>query len=406
MTNLFLGIVDFFKGKERADWVVQSWLRDHADEYKNFVAGIDKMAEGDMSTAFEMYKMMKECMPPEAEQYYDMILRLFSGDQNALMGITKLEHANEIGECTINGKMLEINIGNGEIRITDSPRSGYLIVNVSNLMGFWDSLPLYNKAYCKDQYERILSTMPKAMQKGLYDSIINLVRINYVANLVFMPGMMANLYDKAVNGNNGMLFAMYYFVTYDHGLQRMAEVFSKVVTNETPDIDGVTVFKSTIYRLAHTSISNGWDSKEEWKNVAEEHVNDEAWKEIMFAVRNAKSKHGKPTEQKFIDDLLKCRNKDAAKALMIEFLKEQDGLYGLAFLRWVLDRTGCIRDVSYMVYHRAMEVMLDKQINFKKPQERYGLLNNQFHEQENHVRIWKQVDRIMKKWQPRFEGLK
>ena len=64
MINLFSSIVDIFKGKERADWVVQTWLRDHAEEYKNFVAGIDKMAEGDMTTAFEMYRMMKECMPP------------------------------------------------------------------------------------------------------------------------------------------------------------------------------------------------------------------------------------------------------------------------------------------------------------------------------------------------------
>lgn len=406
MINLFSSIVDIFKGKERADWVVQTWLRDHAEEYKNFVAGIDKMADGDMTTAFEMYRMMKECMPPEAEQYYNILLKLFSGDQNALMEITKLEHANEIGECAINGKILEINIGNGEIRITDSPRSGYLIVNVSNLMGFWDSLPLYNKAYCKDQYERILSTMPKTMQKGLCDSIINLAKIHYVANLVFMPGMMANLYDKAVNQKEGMLYAMYYFVTYDHGLQRMARIFARVVNDEVPDIDGVTVFKSTMHNLTMTSLTNGWDTKETWTETAEQSDNDEAWKEILFAVRNAKAKHGKPTEQKSIDDLLRCRNKNEAKALMKEFLKEQDGLYGLAFLRWVLDRTGCIRDVQYMVYHRAMEVMLGKQIGFKKPQERYGLLNNQFHEQENHVRIWKQVDRIMKKWQPLFSRLK
>lgn len=406
MFNFLSNIADLVKGKDRADWVVQTWLCDHAEEYKAFVAGIDKMAEGDMTTAFEMYRAMKECMPPEAEQYYDILMRTLSGETKAFHEMTQLEHAIEIGECAVNGRTLEINIGTGEVRLTEVPHNGMLIVKISDLMGHWEKLPLYSKAYCKEQYEKICSSMPAATQKGFGDAVVNMVKIHYVANLVFMPGMMANLYDKAVNGNNGMLFAMYYFVTYDHGLQRMAEVFSKVVTNETPDIDGVTVFKSTIYRLAHTSISNGWDSKEEWKNVAEEHVNDEAWKEIMFAVRNAKSKHGKPTEQKFIDDLLKCRNKDAAKALMIEFLKEQDGLYGLAFLRWVLDRTGCIRDVSYMVYHRAMEVMLDKQINFKKPQERYGLLNNQFHEQENHVRIWKQVDRIMKKWQPRFEGLK
>lgn len=401
MFNFLSNIADLFRGKERADWVVQTWLNDHADEYRSFVTGIEKMAEGDMTTAFEMYRVMKDCMPPEAEQYYDILMRTLSGEAKALHEMTKLEHAIEIGECAVNERTLEINIGTGEVNLTEAPRKGMLVVNSSDLIDRWEKLPLYSKAYCKEQYEKIRSSMPVDMRKGFGDAVANMVKIHYVANLVFMPGMMANLYDKAVNENNGMLFAMYYFVTYDHGLQRMAEVFSKVITNETPDIDGVTVFKSTIYRLAHTSISNGWDSKEEWKETADKSVDDEAWKEIMLAVRNAKAKHGKPKKQTSLDDILTTKDKTTLKTLMRQFLEEHDGQYGLAYLRWCLDKAGSIKDVSYMEYHRAMESFLGKQIISKKPQERYSLLKKD-NKIKEHKRIWREVDLIECKWVKRF----
>lgn len=406
MMNLLINIVDYVKGKERADWVVQTWLRDHADEYQTFVAGIERMAEGDMTAAYNMYKVIKEYMPPEAEQYYDILLRAMTDEPTAFQEMMKLKHADEIGNCAIHGNTLEINIGTGEVIITDNPRSDRLTVNVSNITDRWQHLSLYTKAYCKDCFERFKESLPVAMQPHALDIVIKMIKIHYVANLVFMPGLMANLYDKAILGNDGMLFAMYYFVTYDHGLQRMALIFSRVVSDEVPGVDGVTVFKSTIHNLTMTSLTYGWETKETWTKVADRSNNDEAWKEIMHAVRTAKSKHGKPVEQRTIDDLLRCRNKEEAKTLMMEFLKEHDGLFGLAYLRWVLDRTGCIKDVPYMVFHRAMEVMLGEQIGYKKPQERYGLLNKQYHEQEKHIRIWKDVDKIMRKWQPRFGSLR
>lgn len=406
MFNFLSDIADLFKGKERADWVVRTWMKDHTDEYETFVRGIEKMAEGDMTTAFEMYGMMKECMPPEAEQYYDILTRTLSGEAHAFHEMTKLEHANEIGECAINGRTLEINIGTGEVRLTEAPHKGMLIVNISDLMGHWEKLPLYSKAYCKEQYEKIRSSMPAAMRNGFSDAVVNMVKVHYVANLIFMPGMMANLYDKAVNENNGMLFAMYYFVTYDHGLQRIARIFSKVVTDDIPDIDGVTIFKSTIYRIAHTSISNGWDTKEEWKETAEKSVDDEAWKEIMLAIRNAKSKHGKPKKQASIDDILIAKDKSGLKTLMRQFIEEHDGLYCLAYLRLCLDKAGCIKDVPYMTFHRAIELFLGKEINGKKNRERYGLLRNEEHSRREHKRIWREVDLIVCKWAPRFRKTK
>jgi len=402
MTNFLSNIIDIAKGKERADWVVRTWLSDHADEYGQFVAGIEKMVEGDMSAAFEMYKVMASCMPPEASGYYDILLRLFTGEPNALHDMVKLEHADAIGECAINGKTLYINIGTGEITTTDNPQKGCLVVKASDIMTSWDKLPLQSKAYCKEQYEKIKTTVPSSMQEGLLDTVINLIKIHYVANLVFMPGMMANLYDKAINENNSMLFAMYYFVTFDHGLQRMAKTFSTVVSNETPGIEGVTIFKSTIHNIALTSLNNGWDSKETWTTVADDSNNDEAWKEIMHAVRHAKPRHGKPTKQQTIDVLLKCTNKKKAKALVKQFLDENDGLFGPAYLLWSLDAANCIEDVTYMAFHRTLELFLNKKIVSKKPQERYGLLKNQQKIPNRHKRIWNEIARIEAKWVPLF----
>lgn len=405
MFDFLDNIIDRIKGKERADWVVNTWKSNHSDEYDKFVANIEKMSEGDMSAAFEMYAMMKTCMPPEAEQYYNIMLRLFTGEANAMHDITKLQHANEIGECAINGKTLEINISSGEISITDSPRKGRLIVNASDVLKQWDELPLYNKAYCKDQYEHVKSTLPASMRNGALDVVLNLVKIHYVANLVFMPGMMANLYDKAINEESNLLFAMYYFVTFDHGLQHMARIFSSVVNNDVPGVDGITIFKSTIHNLTMTSLSNGWDSKESWKDVAENSDNDETWKEIMHAIRNSKPKHGRLPKTMTLDDILTGKDKVKQKKLIREFLEEYSGQFGPAYLRWCLDHSFTIKAVPYMVFHRALEAYLNKQINFKKPQERYGLLKNQQDKTKRHVRIWNEVAEITQKWVPLFQDI-
>lgn len=403
MFSFLSNMLDLAKGKKRADWVVSTWLRDHADEYDAFVAGIDKIAEGDITTVIEMYRMMKTCMTPEAEIYYDALYRLFCGERDAFSILPKLKHANEIGECAINGKTLAINIGTGDVKLTDNPCEGCLVVNVSDINNLWNALPLYSKAYCKKQFELVKSGMPKYMLGGWFDIAIKVLRIHYVANLVFMPGMMENLYNKAVNEGDGMLFAMYYFVTHDHGLQRMAKLFSKVVTNEVPDIDGVTMFKSTVHHLVAHSIHNGWDSKESWKDVAEDSDNDETWKEIMHAIRDVKAKHGKPIKQLMMDDILKCKDNEKAKHLITQFLIEYDDLFGPAYLKRTLEKADCIYNVEYMVFHRAIEILVNQKLDSKKPMERYGLLKNHEDKSKKHVRIWNKVGEIEKKWVPLFE---
>ena len=398
MFNFLTNIVDIVRGKERADWVVSNWLRSHADDYASFVVGIESMAEGNMTAAYNIYNVMKECMPPEAEQYYDILLQTFTGKPDAFDEICRLKYANEIGECAINGKTLEINIGTGEITLTSTPKKGRLIVKAEDIMTEWDALPLYTKAYCKDRFEEYKASLPVAMRPTALKMVTDLIKIHYVANLVFMPGIMANLYDKTIRENDDTLFAMYYFVTFDQGLQRMARIFSTIVNNEIPGVNGVSVFKSTIHYLAMTSINSGWAPKESWKDVAENCDNDEAWKEIMHAIRYAKTKHGKPLKQMTIDEMLRCKDKITMRALMLKFLDEHRGLFGPAYLRWCLDSAGCIKDVPYMAYHRALELLLGKQMDSKKPQERYGLLKNRQDKCKRNPRIWKEVNLIEEKW--------
>jgi len=406
MFNSLLDFVDKVKGKERADWVVRTWLRDHADEYQAFVDGIERMGKGDMTVVFEMYTLMTECLPPEAIQYYDILFQISCGEENAAHELTKLKYANEIGECAVNDKTLQINIFTGHVSISEVPCKGCLPINPSILYKVWDSMSLYNKAYCKEQFERIKSSLPKAEQKDFLKFTIQILKMHYVSYFVFVPEIMANLYDKAIIENNGLLFAMYYFVTYDHGLQRMAKIFSAVVTNEIPGVDGVSLFKSTIHHITSTSISNGWESKESWKKVAEKTNNDEAWKEIMHAVRFSAAKHGKSIKQMSLDDILKCRNKNKIKPYILQFLEENGGQFALANLLWCLEKSGCTKDVKYMDFHRAMELFLNKQIDAKKSRERYGLLKTletNVDKRGEHKRIWNNTNQIEQKWVPIFQ---
>ena len=61
---------DFSLRKEKTDMFIHTWKNQHKNVYADFKSGIDKVADGDLTLLYNMYVLMKDCVPPEAQSFY------------------------------------------------------------------------------------------------------------------------------------------------------------------------------------------------------------------------------------------------------------------------------------------------------------------------------------------------
>ena len=62
---------DFSLRKEKTDMFIHTWKNQHKNVYADFKSGIDKVADGDLTLLYNMYSLMKDCVPLEAQSFYD-----------------------------------------------------------------------------------------------------------------------------------------------------------------------------------------------------------------------------------------------------------------------------------------------------------------------------------------------
>ena len=72
--NLSKILPDFSLRKEKTDQFIHTWRNQNKAVYADFKKGIGKVSEGDFTTLYNMYVMMKDCVPPEAQSFYDCSL--------------------------------------------------------------------------------------------------------------------------------------------------------------------------------------------------------------------------------------------------------------------------------------------------------------------------------------------
>ena len=58
---------DFSLRKEKTDMFICTWKLKNKKEYADFMKRIDRIETGDLSVLFDMYSLMKTCVPPEAQ---------------------------------------------------------------------------------------------------------------------------------------------------------------------------------------------------------------------------------------------------------------------------------------------------------------------------------------------------
>ena len=380
MRNFIERVKDYFTRKDCADMAICTWKSANEEVYADFCKRMDAIGKGDLSILMDIYQMIRECTPPEALLLYNWLSDFMNGKdiQNIANQQWAGKYTNIIAQCITNKRLwIGVNVKTGTVELLTSPKSELLMVHSKTPIEVWNRLPQETRSYLTGQLDVLMKNskgcylLSKLERKMVYQSLTYISRIIFLSHAVFVGEVMANLYDYVVEKKEILAYCMYYFVIFDHGLSRMAQLLDHLLNSGEVDNGDMILIKSCVALLVHQSIEMGTESKAGWEDTAEA-CNPEIWKEVMFALRKAKGRRGNKKVMQSLDDIL-VGDKERIKQGIRSFLKENTEDISLAYLLKSLVKAGRIKaSIRYMTFHRAIEQFYQRHYGHDIPQKRYG----------------------------------
>lgn len=380
MRNFIERIKDYFTRKDCADMAICTWKSANEEVYADFCKRMDAIGKGDLSILMDIYQMIRECTPPEALLLYNWLSDFMNGKdiQNIANQQWAGKYTNIIAQCITNKRLwIGVNVKKGTVELLTSPKSELLMVHSKTPIEVWNRLPQETRSYLTGQLDVLMKNskgcylLSKLERKMVYQSLTYISRIIFLSHAVFVGEVMANLYDYVVEKKEILAYCMYYFVIFDHGLSRMAQLLDHLLNSGEVDNGDMILIKSCVALLVHQSIEMGTESKAGWEDTAEA-CNPEIWKEVMFALRKAKGRRGNKKVMQSLDDIL-VGDKERIKQGIRSFLEENTEDISLAYLLKSLVKAGRIKaSIRYMTFHRAIEQFYQRHYGHDIPQKRYG----------------------------------
>ncbi len=357
-----------------------TWKSANEEVYADFCKRMDAIGKGDLSILMDIYQMIRECTPPEALLLYNWLSDFMNGKdiQNIANQQWAGKYTNIIAQCITNKRLwIGVNVKTGTVELLTSPKSELLMVHSKTPIEVWNRLPQETRSYLTGQLDVLMKNskgcylLSKLERKMVYQSLTYISRIIFLSHAVFVGEVMANLYDYVVEKKEILAYCMYYFVIFDHGLSRMAQLLDHLLNSGEVDNGDMILIKSCVALLVHQSIEMGTESKAGWEDTAEA-CNPEIWKEVMFALRKAKGRRGNKKVMQSLDDIL-VGDKERIKQGIRSFLEENTEDISLAYLLKSLVKAGRIKaSIRYMTFHRAIEQFYQRHYGHDIPQKRYG----------------------------------
>ncbi len=357
-----------------------TWKSANEEVYADFCKRMDAIGKGDLSILMDIYQMIRECTPPEALLLYNWLSDFMNGKdiQNIANQQWAGKYTNIIAQCITNKRLwIGVNVKKGTVELLTSPKSELLMVHSKTPIEVWNRLPQETRSYLTGQLDVLMKNskgcylLSKLERKMVYQSLTYISRIIFLSHAVFVGEVMANLYDYVVEKKEILAYCMYYFVIFDHGLSRMAQLLDHLLNSGEVDNGDMILIKSCVALLVHQSIEMGTESKAGWEDTAEA-CNPEIWKEVMFALRKAKGRRGNKKVMQSLDDIL-VGDKERIKQGIRSFLEENTEDISLAYLLKSLVKAGRIKaSIRYMTFHRAIEQFYQRHYGHDIPQKRYG----------------------------------
>ena len=380
MINFIERIKSYSKRKDTADMAIRAWKSANEEAYANFCKRIDAVAKGNISVMMDMYLMMRDCVPPEALMMYNWLSDFVNGKDVSDIANQQWagQYTKTIARCITNKCLwIGINVKTGTVELFPSPKSGLLMVHSETPIEIWNRLPQGVRSYLIGQLDMFMRNskgcylLSKLERKMVYQFLTYISQIVFLFHAVFIGGFMANLYDRVMEKKEDLVYCMYYFVVFDHGLSRMAKLLNRLLNSEEVDHGDMLLVKSCVTMLANRSIEMGTETKADWEDTIEG-CTPEFWKEVMFALRKVKGRRGNRKVIQSLDDIL-LGDKERIKQGIRLFLEENTEDISLAYLLKSLVKSGKIKaSTRYMTFHRAIEQFSQRHYGHDIPQKRYG----------------------------------
>lgn len=387
-----------------ANRTVREWKAKHKSEYESFKRQVAAISGGDLSLMERVMGLLDDCMPQDARNFYTYIFYYIMDPDSVKNDQTAFSDYDQLAaECIFHHAMIKVDSSTGEIEETKTPDGDCIIIRTDDLGESFESMPSSMKCVLNDLINQIVASgidTPLADQDriALQNLALLVTKTVYVYSLLFVPEYLERLYKRIVVEGEPLAYCIYFFVTFDHGLRQMADVFSKQMVGGQSTSFTAEMFRMCLRTFITHSLSNRTDTKEGWQQLANETSSDDCWKEIMFTLRSCQSHGGQQKDNRTLDELL-IGDTARLKAHIKDYLSENPGTSRLAYLLYALRQSDHIKSCNYITFHRALQAIANKPLGGPDvPQRRYHELMADPKLLGSKGKKWQQAKVIIDRW--------
>ena len=387
-----------------ANKAVREWKVKHKEEYDDFKRQIAAIDKGDLSLMERMMTLLNDCMPQEARDFYAYIYNYIENPDSVKNDNRAFSRYDQLAaECIFNGTMIKMDFTTGQIESTNSVSSNCTIIRTDDFEESITSMPQSMKCILNDLINHMVASgmdmhLTEKDRAALQNLGLLVSKTVYVYSLLFVPGYLERLYHRVTTNGDALAYCIYYFVTFDHGLRQMADMFSRQMANRHSTSFTTAMLSMCIRTFIGHSLSNRSDTKEGWMQLANETSSDDCWKEIMLALRDSHTYGGQQKDSRTLDELL-IGDVERLKSVIKDYLSENPGTSRLAYLLYALRQSEHIESCNYITFHRALQAITNKPLGGPDvPQRRYHELLADPKLLGSKGKKWQQAKAIIDRW--------
>ena len=391
-----------------ANKAVREWKVKHKEEYDDFKRQIAAIDKGDLSLMERTMGLLSNCMPQDARDFYAYIYKYIENPDSVKNDQRAFSRYDQLAaECIFNGTMIKMDFTTGQIESTNSASSNCTIIRTDDFEESITSMPQSMKCILNDLcYNLIADSLHGQLMAKEQDALQSIgllvAKTVYVYSLLFVPEYLDRLYKRTIIDGDALAYCIYFFVTFDHGLSQMADAFSHQMVGSYSSSFTSEMFRLCIRSFIDHSLTNRYETKESWEELANNTSNDDLWKEIMLALRDSHTHGGQQKDSRTLDELL-IGDVENLKSLIKDYLYENPGASRLAYLLYALRQTEHIESYNYIAFHRALQAMVAKPLGGPDvPQRRYHELMADPKLLGSKGKKWQQARLIIDHWTARF----
>ena len=387
-----------------ANKAVREWKVKHKEEYDDFKRQIAAIDKGDLSLMERMMTLLNDCMPQDARSFYAYIFKYIGDPDSVKNDQAAFSRYDQLAaECIFNHALISMNFATGRIEQTDSMKQDCTIIRTDDFEQSVLAMPLSMKCILNDLCtnliaDRLNGQLTVEEQEALQGIGLLVAKTVYVYSLLFVPEYLDRLYKRTIIDSDALAYCIYFFVTFDHGLSQMADLFSHQMVGNHSSSFTSEMFRLCIRSFVSHSLTNRSETKESWEALANNTSNDDLWKEVCLALRDSHTHGGQQKDSRTLDELLIC-DTEVLKSKIQDYLRENPQTSRLAYLLYALRQSNHIEPCNYITFHRALQSIANKPLGGPDvPQRRYHELLADPKLLGSKGKKWQQAKVIIDRW--------